>query len=291
MLLLTLHLIAAYAEGAPIKILMIGNSYTEGAKDELVHLLDVANIQYIFEAHNPGATTLTDHAGSQIVENLLNSMEWGVVVLQDQSVSPANASRYYGGSPSYESYYVVQGAINLAQKVYAANPNTRIVWFSTPAYQTGNSYLNAYFNNDMSVMNGHTSYYYHYFRDNFSAANSQVAETGEAFLLSYNTVPSRILHAGDKSHHSNTGQYLIACVFFDTITKKSSEGLSDQSNVAPADRVELQSIFKQVSQGKSTDWGGDLWYYDSVSENLYPVNGLDLIVESVSWIPENPSPG
>ena len=254
----------------PLEILMIGNSYTNDSKDELNNLLVASGIQYHLQAHNPNGVNFHNHSTSETVKNLLNSREWDVVVLQDQSAAPASAAHWYRNWPHLVTEYS-QSAKSMAELVYATNPETRIVWFSTPAYYTGSQYYPGIYD-DMDDMREHTSFSYNWYKDNYSNANSQVAETGKAFILSYGEDPNRALHRADLSHHTSTGQYLIACVLFDTITKRSSKDLIDDSSVTQSDKLNLQLIAKQVSQAESTVWGNNNWYYDSVLESVTPMS-------------------
>jgi hypothetical protein len=266
-----------------LDILMVGNSYTAGMFDELKKLLDAAKIMNRVETYTVNGAYLDNHVSDFGVQEKLTSRTWDIVVLQDESQTPSiiGASPVFKDKPEFDTYWLCLAAYNMTRKAYASNPNARLVWFATPAYKNTPS------------MNVGTSYTYNRWRNTYSNPNSQVAETGNAFLLSYAAQPALNLHDADLSHHSAAGQYLIACVMFDTIVKKSCVGLADTANVG-TNRTYLQTKATEATLAPSQTWGSGLWSYDKTTETVQPTTAdvpPDLSVQSVSWSPASPLPG
>jgi hypothetical protein len=86
--------LAAKKEAAfTMKILFIGNSYTGGVRKAVIEIVAASpysrsELKFI----NPGGRNLLQHSESKVVLDALKSKKWDIVVLQDQSQTPAVAN-------------------------------------------------------------------------------------------------------------------------------------------------------------------------------------------------------
>ena len=209
--LLPLLLLAAPLTAAPAKatkILFIGNSYTYVNKlPTVVALMGLAGKKSMdISSYTAGATALIqfweekEHAKAR---TLVKKGHFNYVILQDQSVTPCNTPEWtltFGGK-----------WCQLA-KQNKSKPIFFITWAHISPDGTSFSF---------DMQDELTATYHRAAQEN----GARCAPVGEAWRLWYTKHPDIRLHAEDGSHPNAMGTYLAGCVFYSTLTGKSSVGL------------------------------------------------------------------
>ncbi len=314
MILTTLILLSS-ASGAS-DILMLGNSYTSYNQLNML-------VQQVFEAGadtssvvalTGGGLTLSDHASlvqdkssAWYTELVTNKEQWDWVVLQDQSQIP--------GFPTTNSDWQASlaGAESLNTQIEEGGGET--LFFLTWGRRDGDSY-NAARYEDFSTMQallteGYTAY---------AAATSTkkrptwIAPVGLAFAHVHDDIvlagdeptdPDSLfylLYVEDGSHPSSLGSYLAACVFYATVTGKSTVGLSAPKSIDPKWVSTLQqaadmTVFEETDTldypweetsttdtappnetDEPTGWSGTTW--SDTSDTATPSDSVSDAVES-----------
>ncbi len=183
----------------PLKILFVGNSYTEGNNlPELIASLARAGKQRPLDIgrHIFGGYTFEKHYSTGGV-TMIRSRDWEVVVMQEQSQMPIIGPgwfRKYGQLLAAEVKGI--GARSLFFMTWARKhlPETQ-------------AQLTAGYNGLAGQVGG------------------EVAPVGLAWQLSYAANPGLNLHADDNSHPSPAGSYLAACTFYARLFGASPVGL------------------------------------------------------------------
>lgn len=195
-----------------LRVLFIGNSYT-AANDlpsvvrELGAATPGAGVQV--EAIAPGGALLVNHWSTPETRARVESGEFGVVVLQGQSVEPMTESETF-------NHYVSKfsGAVRGA--------GARPVWFATWARREGDALYTEFpgFFRDPAFMTSELDFRY------VSAAGQTkdvVARVGAAWEIARTELPEIALYAEDGSHPSPEGTLLAACVLFPWITGRPAQ--------------------------------------------------------------------
>ncbi len=185
------------------QVLFIGNSYTYfngGVNAVLDSLITEAtpNSSFSSQVYARPAYTLKDHFRDDSLIHIINSQEWDLVILQEQSSRPIMHS-----SEMYR---------------YAKRLNTII---SKTQAKTG-FFMTWGRENDSSMIN-ELSFVYNLIGEEL---NAEVFPVGIAFKNVLELHPTINLYSKDGSHPSYAGTYLSACVFFSLLLKESPEGLT-----------------------------------------------------------------
>lgn len=187
------------ARTGPLKILFLGNSYTEGNNlPELIASLARAGGERPLEIgrHIHGGYTLEQHytTGGPA---MIRSRDWEVVVLQEQSMRPIVDRRGF----------LTYGRL-LADEVHGIDGKVLLymTWARKHLPQTQAQLTDAY-----NALAGETG--------------AEVAPVGVAWQLSYAALPGLNLHTDDNSHPNPAGSYLAACTFYAKLFGKTPVGL------------------------------------------------------------------
>jgi hypothetical protein len=191
---------AATQNQSPLRILFIGNSYTQ-ANDlpkMIAELAKAGGQRPLSHAREtPGGWTFKKHfEGGKAVPKMA-SEKWDIVVLQDNSYGPIKLK---------EEMYEYGPKLDAEIKKHKA----RTIFYMTWARQ------------NISTMQAPLAKAY---QELAHKLNAEVAPVGLAWQAALKTDPAPMLHVADKSHPSKTGTYLTACVFYATIYGKSPVGL------------------------------------------------------------------
>jgi len=218
-----------------LRILMIGNSYTQGVFGYLKGLLDAAKVDYTLDFPQQEFSLISlnrfknyaSHSGvmGRIKEG------WDVVVLQDQSQLPSFSSLANNDKEGSKR----GGKILIEQALRKAG--VRVVLFATWA-RLDDSLKR--FKGKPEVMQQHTNRFYRQLASSYGQVS--VALVGDAFLMARKTAPEIELLAPDKSHPSAAGGYLAACVLYQAITRKSCKGVQYAGGLEVKAAARLQSI-------------------------------------------------
>lgn len=190
--------------GETVKVLFVGNSYTfyNELPTMVTELAGSGGARISASTIAIGGAWLADHVRNPEVSTALNAGEFDVVVLQEQSMAPAD--------PQVARDSTYPAAARLAGM--AASAGTRIVFFQTWGHRGGNRQVGH--GTYESMQDALTSTY----ADLAVRYAGEIAPAGEAWrthLLSGSRVP---LHDHDGSHPTPSGSYLAAATIAATIT-------------------------------------------------------------------------
>jgi len=185
-----------------LRVLFIGNSYTStnDLPSMVSNVLGENGIQLEVDSITPGGETLSEHAVNPTVRSTIATGGFDIVILQDQSETPA--------VPQLLSTQSMPAAEALG--AMAIESGARVVLFETWGHRNGSS--NSGHRSFESMQTALTSGYWSL----ASAAGGTVAPVGSTWArsLAANTV---VLHSPDGSHPSPAGTHLTSLVMARTI--------------------------------------------------------------------------
>ncbi len=230
------------ALGASVcRVLFIGNSYTyvnrlpsafAGLARAGGHALQTGMLARSGE-------TLADHARSPLTAKALGSAGWNVVVLQEQSETPALA--YLRETRTYPAARELARAI----RARGALPMLFLTWAHrrgwAPVGLAGYARMQAALDRGYLVL----------------ARQLQIplAPVGEAWSAAVHGPVRLRLWQRDLSHPSPRGTYLAACVFYAAIFRSSPQGLRFHPGVTEREAATMQAIAAAVVLGDRARWG------------------------------------
>ena len=200
-------LIVARGRAEAVRVLFVGNSYTSynDLPTMVAEMSRSAGTSMSVSVIAPGGAWLADHVGSGAVEAAIHEGGYDVVVLQEQSMAPADIQI------ARRSTYPAASA--LAQMASASG--ARVVFFQTWGHRGGSREV------------GHGSY--ESMQDALTATyadlairySGEVAPVGEAWRAHFRSGSNLVLHDSDGSHPRPEGSYLAAAVIAATIIDES----------------------------------------------------------------------
>jgi len=235
------------AHAQPLRILMIGSSYTAGVKDSVQGFFD-HDPQFagsFVGASAIGGGTLEQHSRNFFTKYEVQHGNWDAVVLQDSSMVPSRASRFPDSS-SARVFWL--GGRAFSDAATAAVHDTRLIYFSSWSRPAGHPNLSS-FGGTPQGMQWHTNNAYQQLSAEYPG--SEIAYVGDAWLESLSLLPEIVLHSNDQVHATRNGNYLSAAVIFETITGKSSIGNpfpGELTGIAPENTIKLQQIATSITQ-------------------------------------------
>jgi hypothetical protein len=222
-------------------VLFFGNSYTytNDLPSVLRHLAASGGKQIQTGQRTPAGETLSGHARAAETQQLLHDGTWNVVVLQDQSQTPASAW--------YRTTEMNPAARQLVPEARAVHAMP--LFFLTPARSFGwpEQGLPTYEQMQSAIDTGYLSIGH--------ALAAPVAPVGVAWEKTLRSAPRLKLWAADGSHPSPLGTYLAACVFYAAIFRTTPEGLSYHEGLTTADARRLQGLAATVVLDDPAAWG------------------------------------
>lgn len=190
----------SYAKESP-DLLFIGNSYTQGIRATITALYaqsdqKPAKLDFV----HPGGKTLAYHLNNDKTQTLIKSGEFEVVVLQDQSQTPAIFPKQF-----------LEAAKGLNKQVLANKG--AVVFYQTWGRRDGDPPNR--FKDFTAMQKALTKSYATAGR----SLHSKVAPVGDAWQIVHDTNPELFakLYRPDGSHPSQLGAYLAAITLFATI--------------------------------------------------------------------------
>ncbi len=209
---------------APLRVLLVGNSYTAAVYPHLAQLLKASGRSHEiqFPEDEFGLVRLNRFRNFAANTSLLARLKegWDVVVLQDQSQIPA-----FWSLEQRDRNIDLEGSMAAGLKLAEAalsSPRTRVVCFASWARQDETL---KQFDGKPEEMQRHTNRFYQELARQ-AGPRVRLAGVGDAFLRAAATSPDLTLLAQDRSHPAPAGAYLAACVLFREITGQSPRGLS-----------------------------------------------------------------
>ena len=225
---------------ACVGVLFIGNSYTfvNDLPNTLVKLAQSAGNRLEIGMAAQGGWMLSDHLKSAETLNMLKTSRWSFVVLQEQSMLPANEAA--------RNTQMYPAARELASRIKAAG--AKPILFVTWAHKDG------------WPENGNPNYESMQFAidDGYMRLGQQLPATlapvGYAWLALHQQNPQLNLWQEDGSHPNQLGTYLAACIFYTVIYHKSPEGLNYQGNLSSENAKLLQNIAAETVLTDEKKW-------------------------------------
>ncbi len=219
-----------------VRVLFVGNSYTHtnGMPDLAVRLAGSAGIRMEVSMIAPGGAWLADHVRSGSMARALAGGQFDVVVLQEQSMAPADRR------VSAES--TDPAVSQLVQQARAAG--ARVVFFQTWGHVGGSQAV------------GHGSY--DSMQDAITATYADlaarhlgtVAPVGEAWRAYFRSGHGLSLHSADGSHPNLAGSYLAAAVIAATIIDVEPTEFSWTGSL---DEFTAQALLEAAAAARASD--------------------------------------
>lgn len=220
------------AGGKAPRILFIGNSYTAGSAKTFRDFVGSspyakAKLEFIVK----GGFTLQKHLKNKATVKKIETGQWDMVVLQEQSQVPSFPLPY--SKPFHDS------ANRLADMVKSAR--SKPVFFLTWGRRDGDK-GNKQVNPDYKTMQDNLTKAY---RTAAHRNKARLAPVGEAWRLVWkgDANLARRLYAGDGSHPSPKGAFLNACVLYGALFGENPESVKFNSVL---DKKEAQVLKKMA---------------------------------------------
>lgn len=186
-----------------VRVLFVGNSYTfsNDLPSMVARLSESAGVGMSASVLAPGGAWLADHVRSAEVRDAIDGGDYDIVVLQEQSMAPAD--------PRIARNSTYPAAAALVER--AATAGARVVFFETWGHRGGNRQVG---HGSFDSMQDAISATYSDLATRFAGDVAPVGQAWRAHLRSGSTIP---LHVDDGSHPTMAGSYLAAAVIAATI--------------------------------------------------------------------------
>ena len=225
---------------ACVRILFIGNSYTftNDLPGTLVKLAEAGGKRVETGLAAPGGWALSDHLKSADSLAQISASKWTYVVLQEQSMIPANESM--------RDTQMYPAARELAGKIKATG--AKAILFITWGHREGwpENKMPTYESMQAAI---NSSYFIL-----GKQLQASMAPVGYAWQTLHQQKPQLALWQEDGSHPNETGTYLAACVFYTVLFHKSSEGLSYRGSLTSEDAQLLQKVAADTVFNSEKAW-------------------------------------
>lgn len=218
----------------PKKILFIGNSYTAQIREVLSNTMDASKYQGVqIEYITKGGATLAQHLDTPNTLERIASGDWHVVVLQEQSQTPALPGRHE------ESFKQSVKELSHHIKQAGAEPMLYMTW----GRRDGDAKNKTLFPNYETMQKKLSKAY----RDAAKKNKTLLAPVGDAWarLRKANPELGKALYKKDGSHPSEIGAYLVTCTFLKAWFNDPLIQLKKPAQLGPVDQ---QKIIRFVSR-------------------------------------------
>ena len=231
-------------EGETQYILLIGNSYI--SQNNMPKILkDISCSKglktkvFKITKHN---FRFLDHDEQEETDYLIGRKKWNFVILQNHGQVPSwNEDQLRDESLPH--------AKSLADKIYANNSETKIIYMQTWARKDGDQ-DNCPTSPLVCDFTGHTQALEAGYQIYADETDAVVAHVGSAFELIYKSedspVPFNDLWLEDGAHASHVGSYLAAAILFAKITNTTPVGAISAVGLTKVQTFYLQSVAAQT---------------------------------------------
>jgi hypothetical protein len=266
--------VTAQANGPPLKVLFIGNSYTyvNDLPSLIVALADAAGGQKIqADQCVSGGYTFEQHVADKKAIEKIRQQHWDIVVLQENSLQPIlNRESMHTYAQVLDEEIKKQGAKTVFYLTWArqnipqmqdGSDSAKSPDYAQAMYQMSGAAGKIAFEqwcqqHKGGLAGGLDGAYF----DIAKELKAQVAPVGMAWKKALAKNPKLVLHQPDKSHPDPKGSYLAACVFYATLLGKSPVGLPGELRkgsqvlvqIAPDEARMFQEIAWQTVQEAAT---------------------------------------
>ena len=235
-LIITLLFFVHFVNAQKKKILFIGNSYTyvNDLPGTLYNIALSGQDTIVYDSSAPGGYTFQNHTNNSTTLAKINAAHWHYVILQEQSQLPSFP-------PSQVQTEVYPYAEILDSLIHVNYSCTKTVFYMTWGRKYGDA-SNCGFYPPVCTFEGMGARLRQSYLEMGDMFECPVAPVGMAWKKSRELDSTINLWSGDNSHPSVAGTYLTACVFYSTIFKKHTAGLSYISSLNPATALFLQQV-------------------------------------------------
>ena len=217
----------------PLRILFIGNSYTGQVKKAVTGLVKASPHAEKVEMEfiTPGGKNLAFHLANEATVKRIEEGNWDIVVLQDQSQTPAVfPDRFKGAASDLDKVIDAAGAKTFFYQTWGRRDGDRQNAQRFPTYESMQKELS---------------------RNYASAARrcqAVLVPVGDVWseLRESDEALGRALYKGDGSHPSAKGAYLVASVFYQVIFRESAKDVPFQEGVSPEEAAAVHSAISRV---------------------------------------------
>jgi hypothetical protein len=233
-LIVVMLLLAGNTIAAPQKVLFVGNSYTGQVRSAVTKFFAASEHRETrLEFITPGGRTLKQHGGTAQTVERISGGGWDIVVLQDQSQTPAVfPEKFLSASKGLNKVITDSGA-------------------KTAYYQTWGR-------RDGDKQNAGRYGTYTKMQDALSKAYSQAAKRDKALLIPVGEVwralrkrdaqLGRELYKGDGSHPSAKGAYLVACCFYAVLTGGDPLSVKFDGGLPAAQASAIRGMTREITR-------------------------------------------
>lgn len=237
---ISLLLLGLKSQAKHIRVLFIGNSYTNyNNLPELIKQMAVQSGDTLeYTAHTPGGNTLQQHAANSTVQNYIQAGNWDYVVLQEQSQLPS-----FGDAQVASQVYPYATA--LCNTIRQYNPCAQIVFYMTWGRKNGDA-SNCQYLPDVCTYKGMDSLLQLRYRIMAQDNKTLISPVAKVWRKIINEQAQLNLYVADESHPSNLGSYAAACTFYTLLFEKDPTQNSYHFNLNSATAQIIQAAAKAV---------------------------------------------
>ncbi len=230
------------------KVLFIGNSYTY-VNDLPALVTGIASSlgdSMYHDIYAPGGYTFQMHSLDPNTRAKINSDQWDVVVLQEQSQLPALW-------PDSVAVNVFPYADSLNGFIKANDSCTTTLFYMTWGRKNGDMENCPYYP-PVCTYEGMQARLRQSYLEMGQMLNAEVSPVGISWKLTRTNNPAIELYNLDESHPSIHGSYLAACTFYEAIFHKSPVGAAFPSGISSADAAVLQENAHSIVYDSLDTW-------------------------------------
>lgn len=230
------------------KVLFIGNSYIYvNNLPQLLYDVALANGDtLIFDSNAIGGATFNAHANNAVTQTKIQSQAWDYVVLQAQSQEPSF-------SPEQVDAQTTPFALQLDALVDASDSCALTVFFQTWGRKFGDA-ANCNVYPPVCTYEGMQDRLLASYTQFADQCDAIMAPVGEAWRMSIAQNSDLNLYSADNSHPSLAGSYLAACVFYETVFRKSVVGTTYTAGLDAAVAAHLQNMAHNTVSPDPAQW-------------------------------------
>lgn len=283
-LTITLTFVSFLLQAQQTKVLWIGNSYTSvNNLPKMFHDLALSGGDSVtYDSNTPGGYTFNQQSVNATTIQKIYSQQWDYVVLQAQSQEPSFP-------PSQVQTETFPYARVLDSLIHDNDSCTQTVFYMTWGKKFGDQ-ANCATYPAICTFEGVTDRLRDSYLQMANDNNAIVAPAGMAWFASWHADTLINLWQADNSHPTIAGSYLTACVFYESIFRKSPVGLSYSPIAVQATTNFLQSIAHTTVFDSLTNWNIGVYnvmssfsFTGNESTKIYSFNNLSQNFTAYQW--------
>lgn len=238
-LMLLLTSVSRSFAGDTLRVLFIGNSYTQtnDLPTMVSNLAASAGDKLIYNSSVPGGYTFEQHSTYAPTLSLISSGNWDYVVLQEQSQRPS-----FSDAQVETEVYPYAHKLDSIIKKY--NPCAKTVFYMTWGRKNGDA-LNCPVFPPVCTYKGMDSMLQLRYRIMSDSNNALLCPVAKVWRRLINTSPIE-LYNPDESHPSMEGTYAAACAFYSVLFKKDPTICTYSASLSPTNASTIKIASKEV---------------------------------------------